>query len=155
MPVLENQKYELFAQALASGSSADEAYQRAGYAAHRGNASRLSANESVMRRVAELQSRVAADLNVTLQWLIEKAEEARQGAMAAGQHSAAVAAIKELGVLSGRRIEKRETGQPGEFEGLGLDELRASVAREIGVDAESLKAARLARKQAGVRRELH
>jgi hypothetical protein len=32
--------------------------------------------------------------------------------------SAAVAAIKEKGVLSGQRIERREIGAPGEFDAL-------------------------------------
>jgi hypothetical protein len=27
-----------------------------------------------------------------------------------------VGALKEIGVLSGKRIERRETGQPGEFD---------------------------------------
>jgi hypothetical protein len=44
--------------------------------------------------------------------------------------SAAVAAIKEKGVLSGQRIERREIGAPGEFEALTNDELeRALVER--------------------------
>jgi hypothetical protein len=33
----------------------------------------------------------------------------------AGQNAAAVAALKEIGVLTGIRIERRESGQPGEF----------------------------------------
>jgi hypothetical protein len=33
-----------------------------------------------------------------------------------GQLSAAIAAIKEKGVLTGKRIERREVGGPGEFE---------------------------------------
>ncbi|MGA8693996.1 MAG: hypothetical protein WB689_09130 [Xanthobacteraceae bacterium] len=47
-----------------------------------------------------------------------------------GQLSAAVAAIKEMGVLSGQRIERREIGAPGEFGALNDDELeRALVER--------------------------
>ena len=45
----------------------------------------------------------------------------------AKQHSAAIAAIKEIGVLSGIRIERSERGMPGEFdwlEKLSVDELR-------------------------------
>jgi hypothetical protein len=29
-----------------------------------------------------------------------------------------VAAIKEIGILSGKRVERRESGEPGEFEKL-------------------------------------
>ena len=53
---------------------------------------------------------------ITRQSLIEKAEAARVGAMEAGQYSAAVAAIKEIGVLTGIRIERSERGAPHEFE---------------------------------------
>lgn len=59
MPVLRNSRHEAFAQALAKGKSADEAYQDAGFKPHRGNASRLSANESIEKRVEEIKTRVA------------------------------------------------------------------------------------------------
>jgi hypothetical protein len=48
--------------------------------------------------------------------------------MAAGQYAAAIAAVKEKGVLSGQRVERRESGGPGEFaelENMTADELRA------------------------------
>ena len=51
----------------------------------------------------------------------------RARAMESGQLSAAVAAIKEKGVLSGQRIERREIGAPGEFDALSDDELERAV----------------------------
>jgi len=115
MPMLANERHERFAQELALGKSATEAYALAGYRESRSAASRLSTNVNVLKRVAELRGRAeqaaSSKLEVTLQWLMEKAEEARQQAMDMGQNSAAVAAIKELGVLAGHRIEKRETMQ--------------------------------------------
>jgi phage terminase small subunit len=59
MPVLRNARHEAFAQAVAKGKTADEAYALAGYAANRGNAARLNANDSIRKRVRELQDRVA------------------------------------------------------------------------------------------------
>jgi phage terminase small subunit len=59
MPILQNQRHEAFAQARAQGKSADEAYQQAGFRAHRGNAHRLSTNESIRRRVAEIVGRTS------------------------------------------------------------------------------------------------
>jgi hypothetical protein len=59
--------------------------------------------------------------------LIEKAEAIRAAAMEARQFSAAVAATKEIGVLTGHRIERSERGMPGEFDWidkLSVDELR-------------------------------
>jgi phage terminase small subunit len=57
--VLKNSRHEAFAQALAKGKTADEAYQDAGYKPSRGNAARLKANESIRARVAEITSRGA------------------------------------------------------------------------------------------------
>jgi phage terminase small subunit len=47
-------KHELFAQGLAKGLTADQAYQDAGYSANRGNASTLKQKQSIQDRVAEL-----------------------------------------------------------------------------------------------------
>ena len=57
MPVLKNAKHERMAQALAKGLSGEKAYVAAGYKPHRGNAARLSANESIKARVTELQQK--------------------------------------------------------------------------------------------------
>jgi len=51
----------------------------------------------------------------------------RVRAMEGGQLNAAIAAIKEKGVLSGERIERSEVGPPGEFEALADDELERAV----------------------------
>lgn len=54
MPILDHPRYEAMAQALAAGETADKAYVTAGFKAHRGNAHRLSTNENVKARVAEI-----------------------------------------------------------------------------------------------------
>ena len=59
MPVLKNAKHERFAQELAKGRPASEAYVLAGYAANDGNAIRLKGNERVAERVMELSERAA------------------------------------------------------------------------------------------------
>lgn len=59
MPVLRNAKHEKFAQAIAKGSSADEAYALAGYEPNRGNATRLKLNDSIRARASEIKDRVA------------------------------------------------------------------------------------------------
>lgn len=80
---LPNPKHEAFAQALAAGKSADEAYTSAGYRPNRGNAIRLKANESVAARVEEIVSAVsekaewsAADRLAALKRICDAAEEA-------------------------------------------------------------------------------
>lgn len=61
MAVLSNSKHERFAQLVAKGVSATDAYVSAGYskANARSNASRLSANDSILGRIKELKTAVA------------------------------------------------------------------------------------------------
>lgn len=122
MPTLANPRHELFAQAFAGGATADEAYVQAGFKADRGHASRLAASDHVKARAREIQGRASARLEISLQWLLEKAEAARQAALDGGQPAAAVSAIKEMGILSGLRVEKREKSQSA----LGPDERRGA-----------------------------
>ena len=115
MPVLKNPRHELFAQLLASGKTATEAHQLAGFKRDRGNASRLATDPEIHDRVQQITAVGAEHAAVTVESLIDEAEQARRGAMGAGQYAAAVAAVKEKGVLSGKRVERRESGAPGEF----------------------------------------
>jgi len=108
MAPLRNQRHEVFAQQLAGGKTADDAYRLAGYKPDRKNAHRLTTLDDVMTRIRELQSKGAQKAEITLASLLEEAEQARALAMQLGQPGAAIAAIKEKGVLSGMRVEKRE-----------------------------------------------
>lgn len=54
MPALQNARHERFAQELAKGKSATEAYADAGYRPNSGNAATLKADQSISTRVAEL-----------------------------------------------------------------------------------------------------
>jgi hypothetical protein len=47
----------------------------------------------------------------------------------------AVAAIKEIGILSGVRIERSERGRPGEFDDLSTEQI-VSELRELGVEVK-------------------
>jgi phage terminase small subunit len=62
MPVLSNHRHEQFAQSLAGGLTATEAYVAAGYekSGARQNVSRLLRRPDIMARVQELQSSMAA-----------------------------------------------------------------------------------------------
>lgn len=70
---------------------------------------------------------IAARANVTAESLIDQAEALLTGAADAKQYSAAVSALKEKGVLSGKRVERSEVGAPGEFDHLSDDELMAAI----------------------------
>jgi hypothetical protein len=109
MPVLKNPRHEKLAQLLAKGTAAGAAYQQAGYKPDRGHASRLASNGNIQQRVEELRGAGAKRAEITLQKLIERADELCRGAVAANQYGAAVSALREMGVLSGHRVEKSET----------------------------------------------
>jgi phage portal protein BeeE len=66
-------------------------------------------------------------MDMTIERLIAKAEQALEIALQNQQASAAIAAIKEIGVLTGLRVEKRETAR-GTASDLSDDEL-AEIAR--------------------------
>lgn len=108
MPPLDNPRHERFAQELAKGKSAGQAYVEAGYKANEGNCIRLKGNERILGRVAELQERFAIRAEVTIASLTAELEEVRDLAIRDGQYAPAVAAIKEKAVLAGVRVEKSE-----------------------------------------------
>jgi phage terminase small subunit len=108
MPVLKNPRHERFAQELALGKGPTEAYVAAGYKENRSAASRMLQDVNVCERLAEIQGRVAAQVEVTAISLIAKLEEIGRLATRDGQYGAAVAAAKEQGVLSGVRVERSD-----------------------------------------------
>jgi phage terminase small subunit len=114
MTTLKNAKHELFAQALAAGASAVDAYKAAGYKVDRGAASRLSANVSIRARVAELQKEAADKLVMSL-------EEALQ--YAANVVRAAVGTVDEKSALAQEVTRDILTGGPdGDGEGVTIRE---------------------------------
>jgi phage terminase small subunit len=118
MPILRNTRHEMFAQFLAQGKSATGAYVEAGYKdseTARFRASRLRTNGNVQKRIDELKQKVAKKMEITQESLIAEAEEIRELAIRDKQYNAALGAVKEKGILSGKRVEKSEQGQPGDF----------------------------------------
>lgn len=130
MPPLSNPRQETFAQIAAAGASLIEAYEKAGYEPNYGNASSLKANQKVNSRITELQQGGVDLAQITVASLVARADELRELAIEHKQISAGVAAVKEIGILTGLRIDRREVGAPGEFERLSDDELRHYIASE-------------------------
>lgn len=108
MPALQNPKHERFAQELAKGKTADEAYANAGYKANRGNAATLKANQSILDRVSEIQERGVIRTEITVASLLREASKIQNAALKANQHSAAVAALTAKAKLAGLWIDKAE-----------------------------------------------
>lgn len=72
MTILKNPKHEAFAQGLALGKTADDAYASAGFKPNRGNATRLKANESITARIEEILSRGAERAEVSVARIVEE-----------------------------------------------------------------------------------
>jgi hypothetical protein len=51
--------------------------------------------------------------------------------MESHQFGAAIAAIREMGVLSGQRVQRKEVGRPGEFDALTDDELERALRERL------------------------
>jgi phage terminase small subunit len=149
MPVLKNSRHERFAQLLAGGKDMTSAYEAAGYKRDCGNASNLARRDEITSRVQEITiearareqkiaERSAEYAAVTKGELLKMARDIYLQAKENGHTAAAVAAIKEIGVLSGVRIERSERGQPGEFEWvekLSVEELHALAAGELDIES--------------------
>src|SRR5262249_33188290 len=69
---LPNLRHERFAQALARGKTATEAYVLAGYKANDGNASRMKGNERISARVQEIVGRAAERAEVSLEQVLRE-----------------------------------------------------------------------------------
>jgi hypothetical protein len=122
MPILSNSRWERFCQELAKGSAKSHAYKAAGYIST-GNAAEVCANRllrkaPVSARVAELKQLGAARAEISRKTLIQRLDRVFERACELKQMSAAVSAVKEIGILSGERVEKQERGVPGEYDRL-------------------------------------
>jgi hypothetical protein len=153
MPALSNPRQERFAQLLARGKNASEAYELAGYKPNGGNASELKNSERVSNRVAELLAekerihqrateraieRTALSREWVLERLVENAERAMQArAVLDGngkevgeyeyQGSVANRALELLGKELGMFIDRKEVGDPGEFAAMDDADLEAVI----------------------------
>lgn len=163
MPILSNPRHEIFAQELAAGKSASEAYEAAGYRANRGNATSLKQQESISKRVDELLAQrektaqkatemAAERLSVDREWVMRRLKENAERALQAiptrdmdgepiGEYryegSVANRALELLGKELGMFIDRKETGSPGDFDRLDSGKLREEIVREaneLGID---------------------
>jgi phage terminase small subunit len=149
VPTLKNPRRERFCQLLALGKCATDAYEGAGYARSNSNGPALAKTQEISARVAEITAEAfererataaaaAERAAITRHDLAKEALAVLSDARKAGQNAAAIAAIKEIGVLLGIRIERSERGLPGEFDWLdrlNVDELRLLAEGKLDIEA--------------------
>src|SRR5687768_16010673 len=105
MPSLRNPRHERFAQELATGKSATEAYVAAGYKNNRHNAAALAREKHISARLAELQERAAIRAEITVERLTEMLLADRELARQLGQAAAAVTAVEKIAKLHGLLVD--------------------------------------------------
>ncbi len=116
MPVLKNPRHELFAELLALGKTATEAYGEAGYTpGRRDAASRLSANVNIRARLRELQAIAIKKTVLTKQWVIERLIEV------------AARSMQHRGVMRGGRAVAFR------FDAAGANRALELLGKEIGM----------------------
>jgi phage terminase small subunit len=161
VPALPNARHERFAQVVADGQTAGEAYLAAGYSCGpqkaRGHGHRLRTREDVQTRIADLlrareriaekgMERAIVETALTKAWVLEKlrlnAERALQerpvldkdgNPTGEYRYEGAVAnrALELLGKALGIFIERREEGKPGDFAHLSDEELDAQLSQHL------------------------
>jgi hypothetical protein len=141
MTVLANNRRELFAQLVFQGFTAVDAYEKAGYKRHDGNACTLANHPEILARLEEIRGEqtgfpvgtraIAARTKVTVESLIEDSEKVLQRAMEVNQLGAANAAIKGKAILSGNWTEHLEVGGPGEFDNMTDEELERALIEQV------------------------
>lgn len=128
MARLDNPRHEHFAALLAEGWTATDAYAEVGYTPDGRNAGRLTKNDEIRSRVAELLERAQTRHDVTLDSLTAELEEAREIAKqqknAAGMTAAIMGKAKLHGLETGPRANEREP-----LRDLSDDELDRAIER--------------------------
>jgi len=135
MPVLSNPCHELFAQALAKGKTQAEAYVAAGYKPSEPNASRLTRNDKVLARLAELQEKGAERSLVTADSIAIKLDAAYDLAMTNGQAAAAVSASMAIAKLYGLDIDRSRLDVHHHYVDMSDDELDRELSQALAGEA--------------------
>ncbi|ABS68660.1 hypothetical protein Xaut_3431 [Xanthobacter versatilis] len=112
MSPLRNGRRERFAQLVAEGRTAAEAYTEAGFRENRQNAHRLASDPDVRARIAEMQERGAMRAEITLADVTEHLKRIAAAAEEEGGApglSVARAAWMDVAKLNGLVVDKSES----------------------------------------------
>lgn len=113
MPALENPRHERFAQELAKGKTADEAYQIAGYKANRHNAATLGREQHISTRVAEIVERGAVKAETTVERLLEAGWGLFDAAKGKEDFGAASATMERIAKIAGLWVDQSKQQSAG------------------------------------------
>jgi hypothetical protein len=154
MPALANIRHERLARAYIRLGVKSQAYLKAGYRPTTRNALDASAGRAlgyakVKARIRELKKQMATRNRVTVDSLIEELDEARALAARVEQPGAMTQATTVKAKLVGLLVDRKETGQPGDFASLKTPaEVIAALRAELGDAAVDAFLAALAGQEA-------
>ena len=105
------EQQERFCRAILEGKNQGDAYREAGYKCANDEtawacSSRLLSNAKVSQRIAELRAAAAQEAQIDLAWLVRECAATYAAAKKDAAYGPAVSALKELGILTGERVEK-------------------------------------------------
>ena len=108
-----SQQQRRFADLILEGKSQTQAYKDAGYKCANDNVAAVSASElvrnpKVVAYIEDHRKEAAKALQIDLQWLIKKGVAILDAAEKEGAYGPAVSALKEVGILTGERVEKSQ-----------------------------------------------
>jgi Fe2+ transport system protein FeoA len=72
-------------------------------------------------------AKTAKSQQITAESLIQNSQTLYDRALESNQLGAGVSALKEMGVLSGVRVERKEVGPPGAFDDLSDEQLERAL----------------------------
>ena len=107
------QQQRRFAELILDGKNQTDAYKQAGYKCANDNVAAVSASElvrnpKIVAFMAEQRQEAAKALHIDLQWLIAKGVAILEAAEKAEAYGPAISALKEVGILTGERVEKSQ-----------------------------------------------
>jgi hypothetical protein len=149
MPALDNPRHERFARAFMKCGRASEAFRKAGYKSDKPRcvwtaSSRLLRHVRVKARIGELKRQMASRNRITVDSLLDDLQADRALARELGQTAAAIQATQLSAKLVGLLVDRKETGNPGDFASLQTrDEVLQVLMTELGEDAARLLSAAL------------
>ena len=159
MPPLTNHRHELFAQGLAQGRSASEAYRNAGYRPNDGNACTLKGDQRISKRVEEIvqenanihREGVAKAIEakkITVESILDDLARALAGAEGdkdwKAMVSAALGQARVTGLMAPEKhlVKAQHEFAPSEMSDVELYEslrsMRESRAAALGVDPSTI-----------------
>lgn len=139
MPALTNKRQERFAQLLKQGIPPYRAYPLAGYKRDHAHPYRLAEKGGMKQRLAELDHAFQVKTRVTLETICDKLDEDREFARSVGQAGPALNATIMKAKIHGLMIDRRESGDPGEFSKLqSADDVLALIRAEFGEEIAEL-----------------